>query len=630
MKIGRLQIFALYFKKMVLLLPAIMIASFSYAQNPAVQNKLSATTARQPAKPNDTIAYKSEITNLTDSSIFNLNVTRTGDSNTIFVPGSFESTPIAIPAKFAELKEDQLVTLALVGVDPDGDALDFTILQSPQQGIVGGIASISNTQASVTYQPNANFSGTDQFTFSVEDEQGNRDTSTVLLTMASVNDAPSFTPGNEIAVEEDASAQTLSNWATNLSAGPPDEASQTLSFRILSNNNPALFASVPNLTPNGTLTFTANENANGIANIVLQLQDDGGTTNGGIDTSERFTLQIIVSAVNDAPSFTPGNDVNVNEDAGAQTVLNWATNVNAGPANEASQSLSFTIWSTQNTDLFAELPSVSANGTLTFAAKPDANGTAIIFLQLQDSGGTANGGIDTSARFTLQITFLPVNDAPSFTRGSAIEILEDAGNQVLTNWATDLRTGPENEILQTLEFLVVNNSNPALFSALPTLTPAGTLTFVAQENANGTATVLLQLKDSGGTANGGIDTSTIDTLLININSVNDAPTFVKGADLVIPTDTSEQIFPNWATAINAGPTNEMTQVLTFLVENNDNPALFLESPQIAVDGTLRFKPAPGAVGVAVVSIRLKDDGGSVNGGIDLSDIQIFSITLETN
>ena len=53
------------------------------------------------------------------------------------------------------------------------------------------------------------------------------------------------------------------------------------------------------------------------------------------------TFSINVLSVNDAPSFTRGANQIVNEDAGAQTVNNWATSISPGPADESGQTLTF-------------------------------------------------------------------------------------------------------------------------------------------------------------------------------------------------------------------------------------------------------------------------------------------------
>ena len=53
---------------------------------------------------------------------------------------------------------------------------------------------------------------------------------------------------------------------------------------IDSNDNPTLFSAGPAVASDGTLTFTPAANKNGVANITLYVQDDGGTANGGDDT----------------------------------------------------------------------------------------------------------------------------------------------------------------------------------------------------------------------------------------------------------------------------------------------------------------------------------------------------------
>ncbi len=48
-------------------------------------------------------------------------------------------------------------------------------------------------------------------------------------------------------------------------------------------------------------------------------------------------------------------------------------------------------------------------------------------MQLHDNGGTANGGVDTSAAQTFTITVTAVNDAPSFTKGAESGDRDDRG-----------------------------------------------------------------------------------------------------------------------------------------------------------------------------------------------------------
>ena len=172
--------------------------------------------------------------------------------------------------------------------------------------------------------------------------------------------------------------------------------------------------------------------------------------------------------VNTAPVFTKGPDQTVNEDAGAQTFSNWATNIYPGASSENAQLLTFII-SSDNAGLFAAGPSITPNGTLTFAPAPDAHGRATVSVRLRDSGGTAGGGDDSSAIQTFSITVLPVNDAPVIVAGGNIAVSQ-RGGPYSSRWATTLSPGPANEASQTLTINVTNNQ-PGLF--LSTTGPRG-------------------------------------------------------------------------------------------------------------------------------------------------------------
>ena len=186
------------------------------------------------------------------------------------------------------------------------------------------------------------------------------------------------------------------------------------------------------------------------------------------------TVAITVTAVNDAPSFSKGADQAVAEDAGPQTVAGWATAISPGPANEAAQTVAFEITGDTNPALFSAGPAVSPSGDLTYTSAPNANGSATISLVVHDTGGTANGGVDTSASQSFAISVTPVNDAPSFSKGADQTVAEDAGPQTVAGWATAISPGPANEAAQTVAFEVTGDTNPALFSAGPAVPRAAT------------------------------------------------------------------------------------------------------------------------------------------------------------
>ncbi|MCY2987509.1 MAG: Ig-like domain-containing protein [Planctomycetota bacterium] len=147
------------------------------------------------------------------------------------------------------------------------------------------------------------------------------------------------------------------------------------------------FISVSDIN-SGKLAFTPAANANGSphASFTFQVQDDGGTANGGLDIDPTpRTMTINVTSVNDAPSFAKGANQTVNASAGAQTLANWATAISAGPTDESSQALSFLV-SNDNNGLFSVQPTISANGTLTYTPAANANGLTTVTVRLRDGG----------------------------------------------------------------------------------------------------------------------------------------------------------------------------------------------------------------------------------------------------
>src|SRR5207245_2377187 len=127
------------------------------------------------------------------------------------------------------------------------------------------------------------------------------------------------TKGADQTVLEDASAQSIVNWAAGISAGPADEAGQAITFQV-SNNNTALFAQQPAVSSSGTLTYTPAANANGLANVTIYAQDNGGTASGGNNTSATQSFTITVLAVNDAPTMNTISNLTVLQNAPQQIV----------------------------------------------------------------------------------------------------------------------------------------------------------------------------------------------------------------------------------------------------------------------------------------------------------------------
>ncbi len=195
------------------------------------------------------------------------------------------------------------VNITLTGSDAETPSENLTFMLTgpgPAHGTLMG------TPPNLQYQPDPDYNndidGPDSFTFAVEDDDATTPLTspdaTVTLTITPVNDAPSFSAGGNVQVDENTGSHTISGWATNIQPGPvtaTDEAGQLLTFLITGNSNPALFSAQPAVDAGtGNLTFVLAANTFGVATINLVLMDDGGTANGGDDSTDVVVFTIDV------------------------------------------------------------------------------------------------------------------------------------------------------------------------------------------------------------------------------------------------------------------------------------------------------------------------------------------------
>jgi Ca2+-binding RTX toxin-like protein len=215
-------------------------------------------------------------------------------------------------------------------------------------------------------------------------------------------------------------------------AGPlgtslPYDPYERTNFVFLGDNTSSAQASVNlsrvELQTNAKVRFVPNANSNGNANITYMAWDGtDGKANGttGVDISTRAGTTaysdgsqvsiVTINAVNDAPTFSIGGNQSVQMGAGQKTVSAWAYSFNPG-VNEASQNLdSYTVNVVDNASIFDVAPTIDATGKLTYTPTTSLPGTgtrsttATIEVKAKDNGGTANGGVDTSAAQTFKIT----------------------------------------------------------------------------------------------------------------------------------------------------------------------------------------------------------------------------------
>jgi RHS repeat-associated protein len=209
--------------------------------------------------------------------------------------------------------------------------LSFTTGTGQSNATMSFTGTLTNINAALNtlfYFPPENYNGPASLTITTSDQGHNgeggaqSDTDTVALNVLSVNDVPAFTKGADQTVNSTVGAQSVPNWATNMSVGPANESSQTLAF-LVSATNPALFSVQPAISPAGTLTFTPVSGASGSTNVSVRVQDNGGTLRNGVDTSpvQTFTINLSAGGQIDSSPFTLVEGTNFNVDANRPFVI---------------------------------------------------------------------------------------------------------------------------------------------------------------------------------------------------------------------------------------------------------------------------------------------------------------------
>ncbi len=302
------------------------------------------------------------------------------------------------------------------------------------------------------------------------------------------------------------------------------------------------------------------------------------------------------------------------------------------PGRAGGPALRITAQSSQRTVIAKPAIQYTAGATtasLTLNPVRNANGTSVITVTVTDAGAdrkmdTVDDGV-TSRSFT--VTVLPVNDPPKFNVPSRITVNQKAGATALVNFVTQFgQGGGADEASQLLSIFTVT-AEAGYFAVPPAIDRAGKLTFTPNPNNSGVVPVTVSLGDNGGSANGG-NSRTTKTFLINILPVNDRPTFDIGPNQQIQAGSLRQVVPNFTTNFApGGGIDESDQLVAGYEVFTSAPSLFAELPTIDKGGTLRYRPSTSAAGIAKVNVRVRDSGGTLNGGIDTSVFKSFSINV---
>ena len=220
-----------------------------------------------------------------------------------------------------------------------------------------------------------------------------------------MNQAPTLNTLANVTLNENAGLQTVN--LSGITSGAANEL-DTLTVTT-SSSNPALIPTptVSYTSPNatGSLAFTPAAFGFGSATITVTV-NDGGTSNNVV--SRTFT--VTVNPVNQAPTLGTLANLNINENAGLQTVS--LSSITSGAANELD---TLTVTTTSSNPALIPSPTVtytspSATGSIRFTPVASAYGSATVTVTVND-GGASNNVV--SRAFTVTVN--QVNQPPTIS-----------------------------------------------------------------------------------------------------------------------------------------------------------------------------------------------------------------------
>ena len=178
-----------------------------------------------------------------------------------------------------------------------------------------------------------------------------------------------------------------------------------MTFEATSDTNLFTAGGQPEIDASGKLTYEAAPNANGSATVTVKLRDDGGTLNGGANTSAEQRFAINITAVNDTPIARADTLATVEDRKQVFPSSDLVGNDDEGADNESSQTLTVT----EVYDGTAGTVILGSDGNITFAPEADFSGDAAFRYLVCDDGSPRECSVQTA---TVNVPVSPVNDAP--------------------------------------------------------------------------------------------------------------------------------------------------------------------------------------------------------------------------
>ncbi len=377
------------------------------------------------------------------------------------------------------LAEDfRTVLIATTRTDIDSTTLTLTVAES-----ASGIVSVSTSSADVQLRSTDNISGVTTLTITLSD--GTTSTSIqVSVIVTAVNDTPTLSVSTTaLTLNEDFATTRL------ITVNRSDIENDTLTLSVAGSMSGVVIVSTSSAGPQ----VVSIANASGQTTLTITVSDS--------QASASTQVIVTVNAVNDTPTLTVSSN-SISTVGGFSPIT-----INTTASDVEDDNISFTVMDA-NTGVVTVTQSANAIILNTIAG---ASGRTTLTLRVVDSSGVAVTEI-----ITVSVSITP-SAAPVVTVSTnLISVREDFGTSVIIQTtATDADSTDTITVLVSASELIVTAVVSTPVVGQSTITNRITLTAI--RDVNGTATLTVLARDTGGQSHS-------TEIIVVVSPVQDAPT----------------------------------------------------------------------------------------------------------